>query len=70
MAPPVIRQYFYTDEKGIKQRYYYCVLCSSGPFKDIDDKTLFHRCGKNIYCKKCTNILGIGLKENKILMTQ
>jgi len=63
-----MRQYFY-KENGIKKRYTYCTLCSSGPYKEEDEGYDFLRLGgENTpinYCKKCCSIRGYKLKAKE-----
>jgi len=56
------RQYFYTDDKGVVQRYEYCVLCSAGPFTQGDLGTKYKSAGGGrhvTYCMSCARNLGL-----------
>ena len=56
------RQYFYTDDNGIVQRYEYCVLCSAGPFTQGDLGTKYKSAGGGrhvTYCMSCARTLGL-----------
>lgn len=57
-----VRQYFYTDGKGVVQKYEYCTLCGVGPFKQEEQDTKYKSAGGGrpiTYCIPCFNTLGL-----------
>lgn len=49
-------RYWYEDERGQIQKYYYCKLCGSGPYKFEENGFKFKFYGlkdKDVYCSSC-----------------